>query len=206
MQTGSIRHTLWGYEGDDLLSVYGEGSVMYGGLGHDTIGGAIGGDTLYGDEGNDLIRGNNGNDLIYGGAGNDTLFGNNDSDALYGGAGADQLSAGEGNDTLTGGTGADTFIFTNADRYDYGANVIMDFTRGTDRIDLAIIDARPDLAGDQAFVFQGGFTKFGIAGSLRMTTHDGSTKIYLHTNADGVADVIIDLHSPMTLTASDFIL
>jgi VCBS repeat-containing protein len=58
-----------------------------------------------------------------GGSGNDTLIGNGVSNVLAGGA---------GDDNLTGGAGGDTFAFG----LNWGRDVVTDFTRGSDLLDL----------------------------------------------------------------------
>ena len=81
-----------------------------------------------------------GNELgksLVGGAGVDTLDGGAGKDALSGGAGNDVLIGGWGADRLAGGAGADIFLFRDAADSTRGArDTIIDFTVGTDRIDL----------------------------------------------------------------------
>ena len=84
------------------------------------------------------IFGSDGNNILTGGSGNDTLTSGNGVDTLNGGAGNDSLSGGAGANTLTGGAGADEFVLslssggsTLAD-----ANVITDFTIGSDQVSL----------------------------------------------------------------------
>ena len=72
---------------------------------------------------------------LNGGAGDDFLNGAAGNDLLQGGAGADILLDGVGLDTLRGGGGADLFIFAD----DTETDVILDFQRGVDRIDLTAI-------------------------------------------------------------------
>ena len=80
--------------------------------------------------GDDQLYGGAGNDTLYGGAGTDTLFGGSGNDKLYGDAGNDTLIGGLGNDTLTGGAGADLFV------YESGTDFIVDYSAGTDKIQL----------------------------------------------------------------------
>jgi hypothetical protein len=117
-------------------------------------------ETIKGDDNDNILRGGlGGADTIYGYAGNDSLYGHgqdgddpNDSnytdaktlyggagnDNLYGGYGDDTLDGGTGIDTLTGGNGIDTFVIRAGDGSTLlaQANVITDFTDGTDRIGL----------------------------------------------------------------------
>jgi|GEM_PF-3046750 len=79
-------------------------------------------------EGNDFAT-----DILFGGNGNDSLFGFSGVDELNGGAGNDTLNGGVGADTLSGGAGRDVITF---DRRAFGADTVLDFTLGSDRIDL----------------------------------------------------------------------
>lgn len=64
---------------------------------------------------------------------NNRITGSASANWLLGGAGDDMLNGGGGNDVLFGEAGADTFVFTRGT----GADVVGDFTVGTDRIDLS---------------------------------------------------------------------
>src|SRR5262249_32252719 len=110
-----------------------------------------GDDWLYGDGGKDQLLGGTGNDHLYGGAGRDTLDGQDGDDVLEGAA---------GNDTLIGGAGRGIFVgmpaasghgpggandadalhlgtLGSGDGPGAGRDVVEDFTRGEDRIDLS---------------------------------------------------------------------
>ena len=65
------------------------------------------------------------------------------NDVVIGSAGADAIIGGSGRDTLTGGAGNDTFIFTSTSQSTRPStiDIITDFHRGEDRIDLSGIDA-----------------------------------------------------------------
>jgi serralysin len=144
-----------------------------------------------GGTGADSLDGNAAANVLAGGAGADRLDGN---------GGADRLLSGGGRDSLTGGAGADTFQFRSAAEA-HGDHVV-DFRHGTDRIDLAAIDANAALRDNQTFHFLGeaGFTKH--AGELSAA---GS---YLRgdLNGDGVADFVIALDGNPVLTAGDLLL
>ena len=125
------------------------GDTLTGDSNANVIIGAAGGDIIYGKAGNDSLYGDmhtggsstnqkygvksysltEGADSLYGGAGNDILVGN---------AGNDTLDGGTGTDTLTGGNGIDTFVIRTGDGSSTlaDANVITDFTDGTDVIGL----------------------------------------------------------------------
>ncbi|GGX70322.1 hypothetical protein GCM10007385_44160 [Tateyamaria omphalii] len=72
------------------------------------------------------VAGGHGDDYLNGGTGDDVLTGNAGDDVLFDGAGAD---------TLSGGAGADLFILAD----DADTDVILDFQRGVDRIDISAI-------------------------------------------------------------------
>ena len=152
---GAGADTLAGVDGDDRL---------FGGLGADSLDGGLGVDTLYGEEGADSLTGGAGIDNLYGGADNDTLTGGADLDRLYGedgddtlsgddgndviqgAAGADRITGGAGNDTVTGGDGADVFVATVGG----GADTVMDFVVGTDRIDATAFGSYQSIAQSAA--------------------------------------------------------
>ena len=74
--------------------------------------------------GADVLTGNGSDNLLDGGANGDELSGGGGNDTIIGGA---------GDDVLTGGTGADMFKFGA----DFGADVILDFTVGEDKLAFA---------------------------------------------------------------------
>ena len=160
--------------------------------------------TITSGSGNDMLTTGDGADVLHGGAGNDQLNGGGGHDVLYGDAGADSLRGGLGNDALTGGSGADVFIFaTIAETGTAGGHdVITDFIVGSDRIDLAGIDANANLAGNQAFHFIGSAGFSSTAGEL----HYAGGMISGDVNGDGVADFTIEVGALSGLTLNDFIL
>ncbi|WP_275664518.1 VWA domain-containing protein [Vibrio tubiashii] len=105
-----------------------------------------GNDHVYGQGGVDIIYGASGNDVLDGGEGNDGLRGGSGEDRLIGGAGEDILIGGLGDDILTGGDDADIFKFvdqdstnTQVDIRDGERDIITDFTKGEDKIDISEI-------------------------------------------------------------------
>jgi VCBS repeat-containing protein len=74
-------------------------STIYGTNGNDILSGGNGKDTIYGGGGDDIISGGNGVDRLFGDAGNDQLYGDNGDDDLTGGAGDDLLDGKNGFDT-----------------------------------------------------------------------------------------------------------
>lgn len=80
----------------------------------------------------DRISGNDAGNRLSGRKGDDRLFGQDGDDTLVGGPGGDRLCGGSGNDRLSGGSGDDIFLL----RSDGGADTIVDFRNGHDRIVL----------------------------------------------------------------------
>ncbi len=84
-------------------------------------------ENLYGSNHDDVLRGNGEANTIWGADGNDLLSGR---------GGDDKLVGGNGDDVLAGGAGNDTFIFNTAPNAATNVDRIVDFTPGTDRIEL----------------------------------------------------------------------
>ncbi|MGQ2931705.1 MAG: M10 family metallopeptidase C-terminal domain-containing protein, partial [Sphingopyxis sp.] len=109
------------------------------------------------------------------------LTGNAVANYLLGGAGNDILNGKGGNDVLFGEAGADTFVFERGT----GGDVIGDFLRGTDKINLAAF-------GFTSFAaLKAGFSQVGSDGAINLGNGDF---IVLHNVNLGL------------LSASDFIL
>lgn len=74
-----------------------------------------------------------------------TVTGTSRPDVLVGGAGNDRVAGGLGRDLLFGGADGDAFVFASLlDAYD----VILDFTPGSDRLDLSALMASVGAAGE----------------------------------------------------------
>ncbi|MGZ9063572.1 MAG: M10 family metallopeptidase C-terminal domain-containing protein, partial [Allosphingosinicella sp.] len=122
------------------------------------------------------------------------LFGGKAGDTLKGGGQADLIHGNLGADTLAGNGGADTFRYdTTAESNSVSMDQILDFTPGTDKLDLSRIDARANLAGDQAFSWIGSNAFTGSAGQLRAVQQGGSWILEGDTNGDSVADLVVQL-------------
>ena len=198
--------------------IYGtsDNNTVAGNNGNDKLYGFAGNDKLYGGNNNDKLYGGNNNDKLYGGNNNDKLFGGSGNDRLRGDAGKDSLQGDAGKDTLTGGSGADSFIFRAVSDSATGArtaDVVTDFVRGTDKINLSAIDASTKLSGNNDFVFNG-TTKFGTSNQGEIyykkfnnsgTTND-YTMIYIDNDKDNSVEMAIRLTGLYDLTGSDFIL
>ena len=210
---------------DDAIVGNSGANMLNGDAGDDWVDGGAGDDKLFGSYGNDTLKGGAGNDYLDGGSG---IQGN---DRLDGGTGNDTLVGGFGIDTMTGGTGADRFVFeSKADFGGSGWDTITDFQHGVDKIDLSRIDARPDIAGNQAFTFdatrdgsweefkdglsddwqgligtKGGPTINGEMGEIETRYENGYTYVFLG-QGDGLEEASFRLQGNVNLTASDFVL
>lgn len=82
------------------------------------------------------------------------------------------------------------------------ADIIKDFRRGSDHIDLRDIDANTKLTGNQAFTFIGKSAFHGKAGELRFA--DGMAAG--DTNGDKIADFGIKVAGLSAMSKGDFYL
>ena len=114
-------------------------------------------------------------------------------------------------DEITGGGGADSFRYqAAAESVNGSADHILDFTPGTDRIELDRIDANTLAAGNQAFTWIGSnaFAGSGAAsaGQLRAYQDGNDWFVQGDTNGDGTADLVIQLVvTGGALSQSDFL-
>ncbi|MFN9645879.1 MAG: M10 family metallopeptidase C-terminal domain-containing protein [Cyanobacteriota bacterium] len=106
---------------------------------------------VQGSQGDDDVLGTRFADHLFGAAGNDQLAGGAGSDRLDGGLGDDRLIGGPGTDRLRGGAGQDLFVFQAGDLGPRVWDTIVDFTPGSDRIDLGALDADLSQPGQQSF-------------------------------------------------------
>lgn len=210
-----------------------------------TINGTSGADRLLGTQGNDRIHGfgrsdildgQGGNDLLNGGDGRDVLLGGPnldpylaaDRDRLDGGSGDDLLAGGVQRDVLTGGTGRDVFVFESVDG-DWpsgvpalrpGYDLVTDFTRGQDKVDVAINQSWADYewvrhVGFGAFdqngngVLDAGDDGAGLPAGARLqnVTVDGVTKLstVIHYDGYGSEEGGLVLFGVTGVRASDFL-
>lgn len=186
------------------------GKVNTGGSGRDHLVhfenavGSVNDDLLCGNKGDNVLDGLGGNDSLVGGAGSDTLFGNDGDDLLVGGVGSDALEGGAGNDTFDFNGVAD--LSTDAAATD----VIEDFVRGEDRIDLSGIDAIAGTTLDEGFTFIGDtdFSSTDASGQLRYSFDAEAGVGYLSgsTDADADAEFVVQVVGVAELDAADFAL
>lgn len=150
-------------------------------------------------QGADLINGSSSGDLIEGFGGADALFGNGGADWLIGGFGKDRLS---------GGSDVDVFDFNSKLEAGKGAgrDVILDFERLFDWIDLRTIDAKSDVGGNQAFKWIGKQGFHGTAGELRFVKKAGYVLVEGDIDGNGKADFQIQVDGLGALSRADFIL
>lgn len=226
-------NNLRGGDSQDWLQGGAGADILLGGEGHDSVWGGGGDDLLNGGNGDDTLDGGAGIDTVtYAradarvevdlsiledqatrGGGTDTLIsienlvGSSYDDVLTGAAGANALAGGIGADVLTGGGGADRFVYINlSDSTVAASDLITDFTRGVDRIDLSAFDADRSTTGDQAFHL--GATS-GHVGDI-VTAYDassGQTSVSLYVDGDTSVDALIWLSGNLTsLATSDFVL
>ena len=138
---------------------------------------------------------------IFGGAGDDHIIGGHGNDILVGALGGD---------VLTGGAGADIFQYRSAaETTNANPDHITDFLSGTDKIDLHLIDADTNVAGDQAFTFIGATAFDGHAGELRVSDSGlGYYNVEGDVNGDGIADFTIHVTldgASTPIVATDFL-
>ena len=149
----------------------------------------------------------NGDDVIEGTAFGDVLRGHGGDDRINGGGGNDVLIGGFGADRLTGGTGFDRFAYEAlSDSLPGLFDTITDFTRRSDQIDLAGIDAIAETEANDAFRFIGKQSFSGASGELRLVTMNGGTMIQADVDGDSIADFQLFLDDKISLSANDFIL
>ncbi|QJW84461.1 calcium-binding protein [Ramlibacter terrae] len=114
-----------------------------------------------------------------------------------------------GKDELSGGSGADRFTYTAASESTRAAfDVITDFTRGADRIDLSRLDANTSTPGVDNWRFIGS-AGFGTdaTGQLRYAYDSGTGALMLYgsTDADRTAEFAVAVSGHTSLAASDFL-
>jgi Ca2+-binding RTX toxin-like protein len=123
-----------------------------------------------------------------------------------GGSGSDTLIANLVANQLTGNGGADTFKWMATGDAGTGtsADAVLDFVRGTDKIDFTNLDANPATGAHDAFTFIGTSAFHNVAGEVRYDVTGGSAHIFADTDGNGTANMEIVLANITTLAATDF--
>lgn len=224
----AAANTLYGLAGNDTLSGGAGADRMVGGLGNDTYYTDHAGDVIYeaAGQGTDTVNanrtyalaanienasllgtaalglfGNTQSNVLTGNSAGNTIFGGSGNDTILGAAGNDRIAGNLGRDVLYGGAGNDVFVFTDAAVGAAARDIIQDFTRYEDRIDLSALDADLTTPGNQAFSFNYYYFS-GDAGDLRFSRG----LVEGDRNGDGYADFQIAVTDTSYLYASDFIL
>ncbi len=179
---------------------YGDTSAIYQMMfrGADQFYGSNFGDRLLGFGGADVMRGGGGNDVLQGGAGADVLHAGTGYDVLIGGAGADRLHGGtDGN--------SDSFVFSSRfDSTSSARDVVFNFTRGSDHIDLRGMDARTGTpSSNDAFSWAG---KTAQAHSVWWAQSENGVLLRGDVNGDRQADFEIHIWGPAALGSDDVML
>lgn len=190
----------------ESLTLVGQARAGRGNDAANLLGGNGADNLLQARAGADDLAGAGGDDQMFGGLGNDTLRGDTGDDSLYGGAGNDSVEGSAGADLLSGGAGADRFLFTAvADSRPDTFDTITDFARGSDRINLSFIDARPGTAPDDAFTFRGAQAFNGLA-QVRIVDLGADVRVEVNMVGTSDAEAAILVKGVGSLTASDFVL
>jgi serralysin len=162
-----------------------------------------------GGAGSDVIVGNFGSNGLSGNGGGDRLVGLAGNDALWGGTGKDVLVGGWGRDAMTGGPSSDIFDFNHVEesgRTSSTRDVIHDFRRRTDDIDLRGIDSNTNAKGNNKFAFVGFGAFSDTPGELRLKDVGRNLIVQADVNGDGRSDFELLVKNVPSLKASDFLL
>lgn len=179
--------------------------------------GGWGADTIHGSSAANRLEGGAGADKLFGKGGDDRLFGGIGDDELSGDAGKDRITGGGGADKMWGGGGADVFVFdTTADSTTAAPDWIMDFRRGTDKIDVSAIEANLHTGAPNDFArvtyFDAPGTEAGFsAGTINVRHINGMTQVAFNVSDNTVngvdaPEMLVKLDGTHNLTLSDFIL
>ncbi|QGF91731.1 matrixin family metalloprotease [Pseudomonas sp. CFSAN084952] len=121
-----------------------------------------------------------------GGSGNDVIIGNQVANTIKGGAGNDLIYGGGGADQLWGDAGSDTFVYgASSDSRPGAADKILDFTSGSDKIDLSGITKGAGVTFVNAFTGHAGDAVLSYASSSNLGT------LAVDFSGHGVADFLV---------------
>ena len=146
--------------------------TVFGTNGDDVLTGTGGDDVICARAGDDVVRGRGGDDVLFGGPGRDRLEGGRGDDDLRGVWGADRLEGGPGDDELQGGLGPDRMSGgSGRDLADYSVRrraVRVTIGGGSDGLPDEGDDVRPDVerlrGGDGDDRLRGNGDANGLAG------------------------------------------
>jgi Ca2+-binding RTX toxin-like protein len=159
-----------------------------------------------GNDRDNRIAGTGGNNALYGGLGADDLRGYGGDDELRGGDGEDVLTGGRGLDLMYGGAGDDRFVFNSPlDSLASAPDVVSKFRRDGDHIDLRMMDANPNVPGNQKFSFRG-TAEFTAPGQVRIVDDGADVRIEINLDADKGSEMEIVVEDLPTLSGADFLL
>ena len=132
-------------------------------------------------------------------------IGSDKADTFKGDGQDNEFQGGLGKDSYTGGGGRDLYAFKTVKDSPAGSgrDVIKDFVPGQDVIDVSDIDADSTIPGQQSFRWVGKATLTGAA-QLGYYVSGSNTIVRASTDADGKAELEIQLNGKKTLTAGDF--
>lgn len=180
---GSKYVTITGLHVDVIDLVYADDPVHF--LMRETLGGA---DSITGSPYADVLDGLRGQDTLKGMGGNDRLDGGIGLDKMYGGAGKDVF---------------DFDRTSESGPYSGSRDLIGDFVRGEDKIDLSGIDANTKLGGNNAFTKMiGANAVFTAPGQLKLA----GGVLYANVDGDITPEFSVQLTGISKLALSDFVL
>jgi Ca2+-binding RTX toxin-like protein len=224
-------NVLIGNAGSDRIFGLSGADTLDGGLGSDRLSGGLGSDqAVYasatmgvvadlqtsaantGDAAGDIFF-----DIenLFGSAFGDTLRGNSYANYLKGEAGSDTLVGRLGRDVLAGGLANDIFLYngvTDSGTTEATRDVITDFVKGQDKINLSAIDAIAATAANDAFVLLAKGTSVSAVGTGHVGWYwldyaevvNDKTILRINNDGDATIEMTIELRGLITLAASDF--
>ncbi|HYU95509.1 MAG TPA: calcium-binding protein [Sphingomicrobium sp.] len=199
--------SIYGNDGDNILSGGDGNDYLVGSGGSDTLRGSFGEDTLLGGDGDDMLDGGDSDDILFGGSGNDTLIGGNNNNILVGGTGDDNYVVRSRFDQITelAGEGFDR-VEVQTPFYALAAGISIEvltapsFAGGPisisgNELDQTIIGSSGD---DQLRSGGGADTLIGGFGNDTYYISDGRETIVELANGQGFADTLY--------TSTDYVL
>lgn len=200
-----IRQAL---SGSDIVRLSSGSDRARGYGGDDSMFGNGGNDSIYGGDGRDRLEGGTGDDRLDGGSGNDSLSGGDGADRLFAGSGRDVLNGERGKDRIYGGTDSTGDVFVFGSRYSSAVgdnrDIIYNFSKGSDDIDLRGIDARsgsPDT--NNMFAWSG---KTAAGHSVWWKATDSGVLLRADVNGDARADFELLLADVTSISSGDVLL